>query len=198
MVKIEIVSKSCRVVLFLLILLFLLGCSKYGNSDVDNMIEIKSNIDDASAPSSPMRLDLSFSNVPSLGQTAEITAKITQKFGNKNNSYDTAAIIILPEGFELISGNPEWEGELSVIKPEINFSIIIKAIKTGNWTIEGYAQTPPNGQYWFGSREFIYISVMEKSAIISDVPFIEPSEPCEDTYIDGELVKCTTIELPTG
>ena len=133
---------------------------------------IKPILNSASAPSSPMKLDLSISNAPALGETAEITATITYIFGqNKDYVLNTTANITLPEGFELINGYLDWEGIIKPEVPEINFSILIKSVKTGDWTIEGRAKTPPTGSTYFGGRDFIYISVMEDEAIISDVPF---------------------------
>lgn len=85
--------------------------------------------------------------------------------------------------------NSTWNGYLK--KEPIQFSITVKAIEIGNWTIEANARTPPTGDAWVGGIDFLYLSVSENSAEVrKDRPFPKPRE-CEDMYIDGELVKCT-------
>lgn len=139
--------------------------------------------------SSPIKLNLSLSKAPALGQTTEIIAILTYIGKIKENMPEAVANINLPDGFELISGNIVWKGKLEA---SINFSIVIKAIKIGNWTIEGSVRSPPEGEAYFGGRDFIYITVLKDNAIISDTPFPKPAESCVDSYIDGELIQCVT------
>ena len=114
-------------------------------------------------PSPPYTLELSFPNgAPALNQVAELKVVAIHKTGVMNN---VRIDVILPEGFELISGNLTWSadslpyGDTEVINAQI------KAIKTGNWTIEarlneGQSTSYPEG----GARHPIYINVSEDSA----------------------------------
>jgi len=117
-----------------------------------------------SEPASPYTLELSFPNgAPALNQVAELKVVAIQKTGVYN---DVRIDVILPEGFELISGNLTWSadslphGDTEVINANI------KATKTGNWTIEArvYAVKSnlvfPEG----GAIHPIYVAVSEDSA----------------------------------
>ena len=141
-----------------------------------------------------IRLNLSISNAPALGETAEITATV-KSVGEIIENISAVANITLPEGFELVSGNSIWQGEYKELESGVEFNIVIKAIKIGNWTIEGNARAPPTGEGFIFWKDAIYISIMEDETIIRDTPFPEP--PCVNRYINGELVRCITTE-PTG
>ena len=174
MIKIKIMKKKLLLILIMMLLSF--------------------NLTDATPPSSPMKLDLSFSNAPELGETAEITGKITYA-GEIPMNINTLINITLPDGFELISGRLIFEEEL---KPETTFKIAVKAVKTGDFTIEGIARTPSKGLEYMGGRNFIYISVGKYWSNIKNKPFLKPAPPCEEVYIDGEISHCTTSEPPNN
>src|SRR3989344_3520501 len=125
------------------------------------------------APSSPMKMNLFISQPPVVGETAEIVAVIKWIPDIKPGMPNTFARIILPEGFELLKGNLEWEGKL---QKEANFSVIVKSVKVGNWTIEGIARNPPTGDTFSGGRDFIYILIGEQSSFIQEWPFPEERE----------------------
>ena len=127
--------------------------------------------EDSPAPSSPMKMNLFISQPPVMGETAEIVAVIRWIPTNIPPMEDTTAQIILPDGFELLEGDLKWEGEL---QKEVNFSITIRAIKVGNWTIEGLARSPPTGETFSGGRDFIYISVGKHNSFIQEWSFPEP------------------------
>ena len=75
--------------------------------------------DTATAPSSPIGVDLSISNTPALNETAEITCTITSVFDAPN----TSAQIILPDGFELASSSQRYK-ELHEVSPSyVNWAI---------------------------------------------------------------------------
>lgn len=154
------------------------------------IIILSLNIVSASSPSSSMKLDLSLSNAPELGETAEIIGKITY-VGDIPMNINTLVNITLPESFELINGNLIFEEEL---KSETTFKILVKAVKTGDFTIEGTARFPSYGTFYMGGRDFIYISIRERWSNVKNNPFPIPIKPCEEIYIDGELVRCTYSE----
>jgi hypothetical protein len=123
--------------------------------------------DTATAPSSPIGVDLSISNAPALNATAEITCTITSVFDAPN----TSAQIILPDGFKLVSGELSWQGDIAPNGQE-SFKFTIKSVKTGNWTIEAKAGYLFGEDGWYGNIDDLYISVSEETALVSKTPFL--------------------------
>jgi len=135
-------------------------------------------------PSPLYTLGLSFpSGAPALNQVAELKVVAT---GVMN---DVRIDVILPDGFELISGNLTWSadslppGDTEVINAHI------KSQKTGNWTIEArvnYGQRIdlPEG----GARYAIYVAVSEDSAEWREYP----------PYGQPSLTPMTPIRLDTA
>ena len=103
---------------------------------------------------------LDISKAPTLNETAEITLMVT----TIRNASNASVEIKLPEGFELISGNLNWNGEPIENQPR-KLNIIVKAVKTGDWTIYGGGS---------GQDDYIYISINDNSATINDKPFAIP------------------------
>ncbi len=102
---------------------------------------------------------LEISKAPALNENAEITLTVT----TIRTAPTASAKITLPEGFELVSGDLSWKGELVENQP-LQLKATVKAVKTGNWTIFGGA----------GYGDYLYITVNEDSASISDKPFPIP------------------------
>ena len=117
--------------------------------------------------------NLSISNAPALNQTARIMYSIIP-------DRDIEVLLVylsIPDGFELVNaegrGARTWHNttyldtidakwfptNLSKAKM-YQFSATIKAVKTGNWTIQAYR-----------TNKGMYLSVSEDSAYISDEPF---------------------------
>jgi len=120
--------------------------------------------------------NLSISNAPALNQTARITYSIIPD----RDIEILLTYLSIPDGFELMdvegTGPRTWGNTtyLDTIDAKwfptnlskdktYQFSAIIKAVKTGNWTIQAYR-----------CKKDIYISVSEDSAYISDKPFPKP------------------------
>jgi len=98
--------------------------------------------------------NLSIEGETLLYQPVELICRVTQTpYASGNISIE----VILPEGFELISGNLSWHGYLAANKT-IEVKSIIRAIKVGNWTIT--AKTRP-----FQATN-LYIHVGKKSSIV--------------------------------
>ena len=154
-----------------------------------------------SVPSTGMEVDLSISNAPALNQTAELTCTIT----SISDAYNTTAQITLPEGLVLVSGNLYWTGDIIVSeeekrkhpRPPLNgsgpeweqlweeytypegtteFSVIIKSVKVGNWTIAATAGCEVFTQDGvrcgrLGDSDYVYLAVREDTAWISETLF---------------------------
>ena len=74
--------------------------------------------------------------------------------------------IDLPEAFELVSGNLSWVGDIAIGNKVEVIKAVVKAVKTGNWTIEGHSYINPKEHGYFGGEGHypIYVSVLEDSA----------------------------------
>jgi len=120
--------------------------------------------------------NLSISNAPALNQTARVTYSIVPD----RDIEVLLTYLSIPDGFELMdvegTGPRTWGNTtyLDTIDAKwfptnlskdktYQFSAIIKAVKTGNWTIQAYR-----------CKKDIYISISEDSACIRDEPFPGP------------------------
>jgi len=92
---------------------------------------------------------------------------------------NTSAQITLPDGFELVSGDLSWQGDIAPDGQE-SFNFSIRTVETGNWTIEADAGYFITEDSWYGSVDYIYISVSEETAWVSKTPF-----PSDDTGARG-------------
>jgi len=76
--------------------------------------------------------------------------------------------IRLPEGFELVSGELSWFGDISSGDELEVIRATVRAVKTGNWTIESRCAINPEKQCGIsvvpGWHPAIYVSVSEDSA----------------------------------
>ena len=91
---------------------------------------------DKTAPLTETEVSLSISNAPALNQTAELTCTVT----STKDAPNSIAQIKLPEGFELVSGDLLWRGDVTKSSRK-SFNATIKSVKTGNWTIEAVAES---------------------------------------------------------
>lgn len=162
-------KKSIIILLGILVLVLLSsGCNETSSLEFQ----------DVDTPSSPMKINVSLSKAPALNGITEITATIWYTSKIKENMSETIAQIILPNGFEVVNGNATWKG---YVKNEPKqFSILVKAIRIGNWTIEANIRSPPTGSEHVGGRDWTYVSVFENKGIISKEPFPLPKREDSD------------------
>lgn len=90
--------------------------------EMPNIIPVK--------PVADVDLDLHFQEFPQLGQIATLNFEATPH----KNASNTTITIILPDGIEVIEGHTYWHGKLSA-NEKINFSLKVKAVKSGKFTI---------------------------------------------------------------
>ena len=140
----------------------------------------------------PQRINLSISNAPALNQTAELVCEMLIE------STNTTTEIELPGGFELVSGNLTWK--------DGGGSVIVKAVKTGNWTIAAAAEhyvVTENGAlcHDWGRVDRIYVAVREDTAWISETPFTEipplPPGPVIEPRVNA-TPELTPMKTPPG
>ena len=141
-------------------------------------------------PLLPQRINLSISNAPALNQTAELVCEMLIE------STNTTTEIELPEGFELVRGNLTWK--------DGGGSVIVKAVKTGNWTIaaaaEHYVVTESGALcHDWTDVECIHVAVREDTAWISETPFTEipplPPGPVIEPRVNA-TPELTPMETP--
>jgi hypothetical protein len=144
-----------------------------------------------------------------LGEVVTLNSTITV---TQTDIFNVTFNIVLPEGFELISSELPWEGD--IITPEktsppwnetnqpaktsISFISQIKAVQEGNWTVTGvlfFIDGKPMGGIKPEQYGKLYVSVSKHGSYIRETPFSDAVEPCVEEYIDGELVRCGTKEL---
>lgn len=151
--------------------------------------------------------NLSISNAPALNQTARVAYSIVPD----RDIEDLLVYISFLDGFEIV----EVEGEriltrgkdkipyrdldrcarwrpTDLKKGELyQFAFVVKAVKTGNWTITGLD--------W---EDQVYVSVSENSAYVSDKPFPKPfPKPVpmavECNWSELEKIRANMITAPS-
>lgn len=110
-----------------------------------------------------VHVDLSLSRAPLLDQSteAEVTIKLSSKMVESLGGF-TEAVIVLPEGFALVSGATSWRGYIPK-GGSIKFNAILQSVKTGDWKIEAFARSGGD-VYWEYGGDQIYVSVSETTA----------------------------------
>jgi len=142
-----------------------------------------------SNPGSPIRIRLGISTPPSLDKTAELLAVVTCAM----DASDVEVHIILPEGFVMTSGDPDWKGSvLHDQKVELRYTL--KSVQVGDWIIEGFVKYS-FAQSFYTDRDRIYISVSENSAYISTTTF---SQKTTTGIPPGNETKPSTSIQPGG
>ncbi len=115
------------------------------------------------APERFKPFELNFSEPPEFNKPVELTMDVVEG----GFPYPNAAIEInLPDGFELVSGDLEWQGDLTKDVP-VQLKAVVKPIKTGDWVIEGFVIGHEEGKR---IRTALYVSVSEDSVEVSRVP----------------------------
>jgi len=110
---------------------------------------------------------LTLSEPPILGKPVEVTLTFGIQKDYSHDAKNATARISLPEGFELVSGNLEWQGDV-LQNQTYAIEATIKSVKTGYWELAGRIQySPPGSDDILGGADFIYVAVSEDKAEIS-------------------------------
>lgn len=156
--------------------------------------------------SSPLQVKLSLSDKPLLDKPVKLTLTIKSMITNQNNSKfafpNTSAKIEIPEGFEFVSGEREWYGNLSA-NEEQKIDAVIVSKRVGYYKLIGYVNSKQfDGA--FGGADIIYVEVSPKDAIIGSRPENNWYEPAQgqaiavaenNEKIKSELIISQTPEL---
>ncbi len=113
---------------------------------------------------SPLQATLSLSEKPLLNTPVTLTLS----FKSATTARNTSAKIEIPEGFELVSGSLEWQGDLNKDE-EQKIEIIVKSTKVGYYQLGGSAISRQQDGV-FGDGDTIYAEVSQNDAIIGSKP----------------------------
>ena len=114
-------------------------------------------------PAPPITVELSFPDgAPPLSHEAKLNCVVKARRNFENMSVE----IGLPEGFELVSGDLSWVGDIPSGDDLEVIRATVRAVKTGNWTIEATTYIDPEKHSGFGGtgRYPIYVSISEDSS----------------------------------
>jgi len=147
------------------------------------------------APTSPMSVQLSISTPPALNQMADVRAVVRSTVEAPN----TKAEIILSEGFILVNGVLSWTGDLAK-DGYVELLATVKAIKTGEWTIEARAISNFTSDSYFGSSAALRLLVSESFGEIVKQTTTTTSPGAEGTTSppSGEEINQTTGRQTLG
>ncbi len=109
--------------------------------------------------SSGMEAELLISSAPKLNESAQLTLRAV----TARDASNLTLKIILPEGFELVSGDLEKVIAAKANEP-VQITAVVKATKAGNWTIIGNA----------ADNDYLYVTVGENSSSVIKEPFPIP------------------------
>jgi hypothetical protein len=138
-------------------------------------------------------IDMSINPDPILNQLFEITVTASSPSVNVSN---VTLELLLPEGFELISGNLRWTGDLH--KDEIkNLNAEIKAVNTGDMAIQFLATADLPSGFTFLDTKFLYFSVTETESEVSNIRIVNQAtvqaQIPENQIIDS--LRVNTIDI---
>lgn len=126
------------------------------------------------------RVDLSISGTPLLNKPIELACIVT---ATPHVGSDSSIQILLPDGFELISGDLSWQGYIAK-EQTVELKAIVRVIETGDWLIGAWAGPSWNPEY---DRANLYVSVTEDGATVTQSP---PRSNTLQRLI--ERLRCTT------
>ncbi len=134
--KLHIVKK---IIWLMALILISNGCSSRENRSMvtdtpqlDQWVPVDT---DPADGTSPIEVRLALSRVPKLNESVDLTMMIFSKV----DSPGTIASIYLPEGAELLEGNPSWQGDLQAKVP-VFIGARLRFNKEGDWVIKAKAQ----------------------------------------------------------
>ena len=113
-----------------------------------------------SPPEAPLRItDISVSPDPLIGQTV----KLHIEFISSRDEKDVVAIVDLPVGVKLMSGELEWKGSLKANRPQIH-EVFICVLYQGDWRIEVITASILSEGGSYSDKETVRLIVSENTA----------------------------------
>jgi hypothetical protein len=123
-----------------------------------------------SGASTPIIVHLSFSEPPILGKPVQLTATFSLSKNHESKiAKNVTAKFILSEGYELLEGNLEWNGDF-VRGQSQTMVATIEATKTGNWIVAAEAGYSPGPDAFETGSKTLYTAIAENTAVVNDKP----------------------------
>lgn len=113
---------------------------------------------------SPILVSIAFSEAPALGKPVGVAAAFGLTRAHiKDTESDVTAGIFLPEGFELVEGTLQWQGE--IVRGRLySITAIVKPVKAGNWRVEAAALYSTGKGLLDGGSTTIFVSIDDNGA----------------------------------
>ena len=116
-----------------------------------------------SKPTTPIEVDLRFSNSPLLGRDVELIFTVAPHL---DVATGTVEFIVPLDGFEVVKGPLEWIGSMTVDE-ERAFAVVVRAVGKGDWTVSATFLSLYRFNQRVGNRVLLYVSVSEDNSTIS-------------------------------
>ena len=120
----------------------------------------------------PIEVHLSFSEPPILNKPVQITVTFNLALSYPKKVHDVQANITLSEGIQLVDGNLNWKGDLSLGQTQ-TIQAIVKTVKLGTYLVGASAWSEPDAA---NGSAGLYVTVTENDATISKtLPHVAPT-----------------------
>ena len=130
-------------------------------------------------PMSPMSVEVSLTGVPSLNNPVQLELVAA----TSSDAPDAVIRLLLPEQFELVSGQLSWEGHIHV-DDTIRLQATVRATEEGQYVIKGSGRAVAS--YRFGDNDFLYVTVSRYTGEVSETAPIPEMEEQETIAIDRD------------
>jgi len=144
---------------------------------------------ESQVPASYYYSELTIDRPPKLGETSVLTLEVSAVNENTNDFPDYGTKIILPEGFELVSGDLVQTNLWKAGEPLI-VQVTIKAVQIGNWTIHGLALS--------ATGDALYITVSEDNAYLTEYEissYLSPRTQVDIGVASSDIICKEGLEL---
>jgi len=145
------------------------GCVQQGNNDQPGNTGSKISV--------PINISFTMSGTPALNQ--DVTLELYAKGWHPQEGLISSQIV-LPENFELVSGDLSWINETPQ-QNEVHIVAKVKAIKTGTYNIMGTASILAGSK-----NEYLFVKVTKYSLTseVSDKPFDSSGTSAQSQVIE--------------
>ena len=147
---------------------------------------------------SPIYINLSISKTPLVNESADLTCNVSSIMDAPN----TTAIISLPEGVELVSGELNGRWDLKANDP-VHLNATIRFSKAGDFQIKAAARRAIDANNFWGDSDSIYLTIGKEASSFTlplpwaGYPSIQESEDgVRAEAVEGRVISIDPRALP--
>ena len=147
---------------------------------------------------SPIYINLSISKIPLVNESADLTCNVSSIMDAPN----TTAIISLPEGVELVSGELNGRWDLKANDP-VHLNATIRFSKAGDFQIKAAARRAIDANNFWGDSDSIYLTIGKEASSFTlplpwaGYPSIQESEDgVRAEAVEGRVISIDPRALP--